>query len=104
MKLSSLSLVAVFALVAFSGCASIYPVGTLYTDVQIPVESSSASAACPKVGTSEATSILGLVATGDASIQTAAANAGITKINTIDWDVENILGIIGTYKTTVCGE
>jgi hypothetical protein len=31
-------------------------------------------------------------------------NGGITKIHYIDWDVKNILGIIGTYKVTVYGE
>lgn len=94
----------VLVLIGFTGCASIYPTGSLYTDVKIPMEMGSDSAACPKTGVAKANSYLSLFAVGDASIQAAAQNGGITKINTIDWDVENLLGIFGTYKTTVCGE
>jgi hypothetical protein len=89
----------------FSGCASPYPVGTLYTNLKLPVSVTSNQAGKgEKVGTAECQSILALVATGDASVQTAMNNAGITKIHHVDWEVENILGIIGKYKVTVYGE
>lgn len=94
----------VLVMAGFTGCASIYPTGSLYTDVKIPMEMGSDSSACPKTGVSKANTYLSLFAVGDASIQAAAQNGGITKINTVDWDVENLLGILGTYKTTVCGE
>ena len=57
-----------------------------------------------KVGKATATSVLGLVATGDSSIKTAAANGGITKIKYVDYEVENILGIYGKYTTVVYGD
>jgi hypothetical protein len=57
-----------------------------------------------KVGVSMCTSILGLVATGDASIEAAMKNGGITKIQHVDWNAKNILGLYGEYKTTVYGE
>jgi hypothetical protein len=53
-----------------------------------------------KVGKAEAKTVLGIVATGDCSIATAARNGGITKSTYVDWEVESILGI-GTYTTTV---
>ena len=57
-----------------------------------------------KKGESSATSILGLVATGDASIQEAAANGGLRKIHHVDHQMTNFLGIFATYKTIVYGE
>ncbi len=49
-------------------------------------------------------SVFGLVATGDASIEAAAKQGGITVIHHVDWEVKNILGIIGTYRCNVYGE
>ncbi len=58
-----------------------------------------------KVGTAKATGYLGvLFFDQDASIKTAAKNAGITKISTVDVKCSNILGIVITYETIVTGE
>ncbi|SRR6056297_1530769 len=86
------------------GCATSYPVGSLYTKVKLPIDAEGNMSSASKVGTAECTSVLSLVATGDASIQTAMENGNITKIHHVDWDVENILGIYGVYKVTVYGE
>jgi hypothetical protein len=77
--------------------------GTLYTDVKAPVVATS-NANSTKVGTSEATSILGIVATGDASIDAAAKSAGITKIHHVDEHSKSILGLFAKYKVYVYGE
>jgi len=95
-------------LVAFiiSGCAAygVSPVtGFLYTDVKAPVTATSNTDAS-KVGTSTATSIFGLIATGDASIQTAARDAGITRIHHVDFHTTSILGIYATFTVYVYGE
>lgn len=104
MKKKVLSLTAVLVAMAFlAGCASIVPIGTLYTEVKLPTEATGAAKAL-KVGTSECVSILALVAIGDASIEAAMKNGGIKKIHHVDWDVKNILGVYGVYKTTVYGE
>lgn len=89
----------------FSSCAMVKaPLsGFLYTDVKAPLVATSNSGAS-KVGTSEATSILGWVATGDASIDAAARSAGISKIHHVDEQSTNILGIIAKYKVYVYGE
>jgi len=58
-----------------------------------------------KVGTAKATGFFGILFfNADASIATAAKNAGITKISTVDIKYNNVLNILTTYETTVTGE
>lgn len=87
-----------------SGCATLYPVGSFYTEVSIPSQIGSGDADYSKVGKATANSYLALIATGDASIETAAKNGGITEIKYVDYSVKNILGIIGEYTTVVYGD
>jgi hypothetical protein len=90
-------------LVLGSGCATSQPIGTLYTNLKLPVDVT-ANQAGKKMGVAESKSILSLIATGDSSIGAAMRNGNITKVSHVDWEVENILGIIGTYRTIVYGE
>jgi len=92
------------ALLFVTGCATLYPAGPIYTNIQLPVTATANSGVATKVGTSQCTSILGAVAIGDSSIEAAKKNGSITKVHHVDYSVKNILGIIGTYKTTVYGE
>jgi hypothetical protein len=97
----------VFALGAvcmLMGCATMIPIGGLYTGTKLPFMATSNSGVSSKTGEAQCTSVLGLVAVGDCSIDTAKKNGGITKVNNVDWDVKNILGIYGTYKVIVSGE
>jgi len=100
-------LVALFLVggVFVSSCASVKsPVmGLIYTDVKAP-EAVTSNAGKSKVGTAMATSILGLIAQGDASIDTAAKSAGITRIHHVDYHSTSILGIYSTFTVTVYGE
>ncbi len=58
-----------------------------------------------KVGRATATGYLGvLFFDQDASIQTAARNAGITRISTVDIKHTSVLNLIVTYETIVTGE
>ena len=57
-----------------------------------------------KVGTAEATSISGIVSTGDASINAAAKAGGIKKVSHVDYETSNILGIYAKHTTIVYGE
>lgn len=77
--------------------------GVIYTDVKSPVTATS-NENSTKVGTSEAVSILGWVATGDASIDAAAKSAGITKIHHVDQQSTSVLGIFAKYTIYVYGE
>jgi len=94
-------LLAVFLL---SGCASAIPQGLIYTEVKLPSAVGNDGMSYSKVGVAKATSILGLVATGDASIKAAMANGKISKIKYVDYDAKNILGVYGEYTTTVYGD
>ena len=67
--------------VVLSGCASAtMPVtGFLYGNVKAPMAATASSEKPTRVGRASARSILGVIASGDASIQTAARNGGITE-------------------------
>lgn len=77
--------------------------GGIYTDVQAPLAATDNDLGS-KVGTGKATSILGLIATGDASINSAAKQAGITRISHVDYNAKSILGIFATWEVMVYGE
>ena len=84
----TLGLVAIF----LTGCA-----------ITLPVAATS-NAVGSKVGTSTATGYFGvLFFDADASIRSAAANGGITKISTVDMKVSNMFGVIMTYECIVTG-
>lgn len=78
-------------------------VGLLYTDVKAPMAVTS-NTGSTKVGTAKATGILGIVATGDASVEAASRSAGITKIHHVDYQATSILGIYATFTVMVYGE
>lgn len=72
--------------------------------ITLPVTATS-NAIGSKVGVSSATCYLGLLCfDADASIQTAAKNAGISKISTVDIKQKNLLNIVITYETIVTGD
>ncbi|MDR0750292.1 MAG: TRL-like family protein [Tannerellaceae bacterium] len=77
--------------------------GAIFTDM-VSGNAVTSNKLATKVGTSTATGYLGLIATGDASYQTAAKNAGITKISHVDERNFSILGIYTVYETIVYGE
>jgi len=57
-----------------------------------------------KVGESSASGILGIVGVGDASLEAAMKNGGITKIHHVDHKVMSILCLYVKYTTIVYGE
>lgn len=98
--------VSVLLIALLAGCAaySISPVtGIAYTEVKAPMTATSAEKGT-KVGTAMIQSILGLVAVGDASIETAMKNGGITKVSHVDYFSKSILGIYATFTVYVYGE
>ena len=104
MRKTIVTFIACASLCFVIGCATPYPIGTVYTELKLPVAVTANSGTSTKVGTAKCISVLTLVALGDASIEAAKKDGGITKVHHIDWEVENILGIIGKYKVTVYGE
>lgn len=105
MKKITLGLAAAAALTLTSCAAIATPAGAglLYTDVQHG-EAVTSNTVGQKVGTAEATNILGLVSLGDASINEAAKKAGIKKISHVDCKKTNLLGIFSKYTIYVYGE
>jgi hypothetical protein len=88
-----------------TGCAAVGhgPVTAPVTwEMKGPVSAGPATGSS-KVGRSEAWGIL-LYATGDASISTAMARGGITRIHHVDHETLNVLGIYARYTTVVYGE
>ena len=101
LRYSLLAVVVVFGFMAM-GCASVYSpaAGMIWMDVKGPVDAGDKVGA--KEGRACAQSILGVFATGDASIKAAAAAGGITRIDSVDhhstWKL-----VMGEYCTIVRG-
>ena len=77
--------------------------GVVWPPVQAPLAATNDGTKPTLVGRAEATSILGLIATGDASIAAAERNGGITQIHHVDYETHNFLGIVATFTTVVYG-
>ena len=106
MKLVSLVLIICFCSCVMSyGCAGVMaPVnGAIYTSVKAP-QSATNAAEYSKLGTSSCTSVLGIVATGDASIKAAMENGKIAKIHHVDCKSMSVLGLFAKFTTYVYGE
>lgn len=89
------------------GCATPYSGGIWFSEIDVPMSSpddSSGLQVGSKVGTSQMINYLGLIATGNASMQAAAKNGGIRHIKTADYHFTSILGIVNTTTTTVTGD
>lgn len=99
----TLALAGLVCLLVLGGCQSVAsPVAGIWIqDVSFPLD-----AGTTRVGTKEgkacATSYVGVFARGDASIKAAAANGGITQIDTVEATVQNFI-VIGHFCTVVRG-
>lgn len=88
-----------------SGCATVAsPVqGAWFTGVewgtQVPAGSPGS-----RSGEASCQTILGLIATGDASVEAAARNGGISKVMTVDHKSFSVMGVYGKFTTKVTGE
>lgn len=106
-RFSCISILILFTILTLTGCAaySTSPVlGALVTNVQAPLTvGSGMNPQLMKVGTGTATSLLGIIAFGDASIRTAAKEAGIKKIHYVDYHSEKFI-IIARFTIYVYGE
>jgi len=93
--------VAMLAMLGLSGCATYQPMGVFYTSGKMGVDAHTAEAS--REGQACMESYVGLIARGDASVQTAMDNGGITEVTSVDYTVDNVLGIYGKYCTVVRG-
>ena len=105
LKPFSLWIVIAISIFGLSGCMTVASpvIGLIYTEAKYG-DTATSSTAATKEGKACATSILGWVATGDASVVAAKANGGITEVSAVDHTAKNILGIIGEWCTVVKGK
>lgn len=93
-SLAGLLALLLLALGALPGCVYFHVKAPLDTDLHRTELGS-------KVGRSEAQSLLGLVAWGDAGTQAAARDGGITTLNHADTETFAILGFVYVRQRTV---
>jgi hypothetical protein len=99
---------AVAVCVAMTGCAMASggngaAMGTIYTAYKMGGNIGSGGAGS-KTGQACATSILGVVALGDATVATAKAAGGITNVSHVDHDNFGVLGVYAKTCTIVVGD
>ena len=105
MKQSFVALSICVVCLTLTGCAYVAsPVtGLWYTNVTGPITATGKSGPALKTGSATATSVLGLIASGNASIRAAALAGGITEIHYVDYHAESLLGIYAKFTVTVYG-
>jgi hypothetical protein len=103
-RIRTACLVAALAASTFGlgGCMTVASpaMGSIWMDVKGPLDAGDRVGS--KMGKACASSIAGIFATGDASIATAAANGGITQIDSVDHHSKNRV-IFGEFCTIVRG-
>lgn len=92
------------AVTTLGGCAFVASptTGLLYTKVQGPIAAGNGTNTS-KTGQACATNILGLVSTGDASIDAAKKAGNIKDVSSVDHDSMSVLGVYGQFCTVVKG-
>jgi hypothetical protein len=76
----------------------------IYSNFNAPVDVRDNATTCDKRGEAEMINIFGLFAVGDAGVEAAKSNGGISKVGNVDINYQNLLGIFGKTTTVVCGE
>jgi len=94
-----------------AGCAGLAqapfspPPGLMFSQTKAPLDVDYDNTTLgTKQGTAVATSILGLFSFGDCSIQAAARDGQLSKINHADYEVLNVLGLFSKTTVIVYGE
>jgi len=95
--------IAAFGLTGCTGVAAPVSNGLIFTNVDGPV-AATMSDNYSKVGESSCSAILGLISTGDASINAAMKAGNIRKIHHVDHNSMSILGIYAKFTTVVYGD
>src|SRR5690349_7635768 len=101
-------LLAVPLLMSFHGCAGLAFIGQgvahgfIYTDAVTPVHATENNIG-RKTGEACATSILGIITTGAATIRAAADAGGVRNISAVDASIMQVLGIYAKHCTLVSG-
>lgn len=94
------------AIFLVSGCASQghVPPGFFYTSVKGPIDTGFRKAKAAKMGQSCGSNILGIVGTGDTSIDAAKKAGGIKKVATVDYEHFSVLGLYTKACVNITGD
>jgi hypothetical protein len=106
-KITGHLLVSTFVILLLSGCAANPFFGLGVTKVNTPtlgLTTSIDANGFSKHGEASCSNYLGLVAVGDASLDTAMKNGGITKVHHVDCRYQVILGLYSKFTLVVYGE
>ena len=103
MKKKLIMLTSILTISIFSGCAVRPNQALIYSNTTTPVNATSNTGV--KRGVSdECVNILGIVASGDCSINSAKKNGQISKVSTVDWRGINVLNVYSRGNTIITGE
>jgi hypothetical protein len=93
-----------FMFFAVAGCQPVasHVMGALLLDAYGPISATSATGT--REGKACAKSILGLVGSGDASIDAAKKAGGIQEVSSVDYHSTSTLGIVAEFCTIVHGK
>ena len=81
------------------------PMGAFFTQVRAPLDVDCDNTDMgSKVGQAKTMCFFHLVSVGDASVQAAAKDGGITKVKHLDYEFMNALGIFNTMKIIAYGD
>lgn len=95
----------VLGCLCLTACANVRgPLQAGLSFYKAPLAMTTATAQPTKHGEACAQNFLGLIAVGDASIDTAKKNAGINKVTHVDHITGRVLGYYARFCTVVTGE
>ena len=89
------------------GAGVVPPTGVVLTDYRAPLseDNQGVTVGGGKTGTAEVKQYVWIITTGDCSIEGAAKDKGITKINYVDYEYFSVLsGVYSRFAITVHGD
>jgi len=104
----NMKMIACFALLAIGAagclCAPFQPPPAIVADYSAPLSTEGNWKTGSKTGKAEAICVLGIVATGDCSLNAAIKDGGLKSVSYADYDYFNVLGIYQRVTVKVVGD
>jgi hypothetical protein len=106
-RISGYLAASLLAVMLMTGCAANPFVGVAYTRVKAPTITLTEkidAVSFSKKGEASCSNFFGLVSTGDASLDAAMKQGGITKVHHVDCRYKLVLGLYSKFTLVVYGE
>jgi len=100
-------LILILCLVAFTGCIkapTVPPIGRTFSQISSPYTGDLNKPIGSECGKASCKSVLYLFAFGDCSVDAAARNGGLEKVDYIGYKYTSILSVYTDMETKACGE